>query len=176
MLLKKDEVLMGPSKALYFHFLANIKESVFLGFLPVVNDSNNYYCMKYDSILKKDIIQELINNGVSFPYYDYSIKAVSPVFGGHIEYTTEEEFYALEEQRLHKEKVHLSKGKKFSLSLEKIEKIIKYKEENPYILFFHGCDDGHHLKRFKDHESAMEFLELVETFEDVLSEGHVYRF
>lgn len=40
-------------------------------------------------------------------------------------------------------------------------------QENPCVLFFHGGDDGHVGMRFPDKASVVEFIELLDSFEDV---------
>ena len=39
--------------------------------------------------------------------------------------------------------------------------------ENPVVLFFHGCDDGHVGMRFASKASAMTFIDVLDSFEDV---------
>ena len=40
-------------------------------------------------------------------------------------------------------------------------------DAHPVALFFKGCDDGHVGMRFKTEQEAMEFLSLLDVFEDV---------
>lgn len=54
------------------------------------------------------------------------------------------------------------------------EKIKQHMVDNPVVLFFKGCDDGHVGKRFKTKEDAMEYLQLIDVFEDVFDEDLQY--
>lgn len=47
------------------------------------------------------------------------------------------------------------------------EQTIQYLNSHPTCLFFKGCDDGHILMRFPSEEKAMEFLSMLEVFEDI---------
>lgn len=47
------------------------------------------------------------------------------------------------------------------------EEIVNYVAQHPVMLIFKGCDDGDIAKRFKTKEEAIEFLSLLEKFEDV---------
>lgn len=49
-----------------------------------------------------------------------------------------------------------------------IEDIWQYINDNPYVVFFHGCDDGHTGLRFKTKELMIEFIESLSYYEDVV--------
>ncbi len=64
------------------------------------------------------------------------------------------------EKKPHSQEHHIVKKPNF-------DEKIKYYNDNPIVLFFLGCDDGHVGKRFKTKNDAMEFLQLLDVFEDV---------
>jgi len=47
------------------------------------------------------------------------------------------------------------------------DEIVNHIAQHPVMLIFKGCDDGHIAKRFKTKEEAIEFLSLLEKFEDI---------
>lgn len=47
------------------------------------------------------------------------------------------------------------------------QKIVQYLSEHPVMLIFKGCDDVDIAKRFKTKEEAIEFLSLLDKFEDI---------
>lgn len=63
----------------------------------------------------------------------------------------------------HSQKSHFVKKPDF-------ERMKQHIVDNPVVLFFYGCDDGHVGKRFKTEKDAFEYLELLEVFEDVFDE------
>lgn len=64
------------------------------------------------------------------------------------------------EKKPHSKEYHTVKKPDF-------EQKIKYYNDNPIVLFFLGCDDGHVGMRFKTKTNAMEFLQMLTVFEDV---------
>lgn len=47
------------------------------------------------------------------------------------------------------------------------EEILNHVAQNPVMLIFKGCDDVDTAKRFKTKDEAIEFLSLLEKFEDI---------
>lgn len=47
------------------------------------------------------------------------------------------------------------------------DEIVNHIAQHPVMLIFKGCDDGDIAKRFKTKEDAIEFLALLEKFEDI---------
>lgn len=54
------------------------------------------------------------------------------------------------------------------------DKVKNHIINHPVVLFFQGCDDGHVGKRFKTELEAMEYLQLLDTFEDIFEEDLEY--
>jgi hypothetical protein len=46
----------------------------------------------------------------------------------------------------------------------------KHLEDNPFVLYFMGCDDGSKGMRFKNEQEAMEYLQMFDFFDEVINE------
>lgn len=67
------------------------------------------------------------------------------------------------EKKKHTQEYHFVKKDSFEVMKNHIV-------ENPVVLFFKGCDDGHVGKRFKTQEEAFEYLQMIDVFEDIFDE------
>lgn len=67
----------------------------------------------------------------------------------------------------HQQKYHFVKKESF-------EKMRQHLNDNPVVLFFYGCDDGHVGKRFKNESEAFEYLQMIEVFEDIFDNDLQY--
>lgn len=138
-----------------------------LGFLPLLSDCYQYYTMKAENNLDKSIVEDLMNRQIWKDYTKNEITYVSPIFGGiDPRFQTDNEYYAAEQQKWAEN--GLPHKKSFTFKDDERLAILKNRSENQYILFFHGCDDGHFALRFKNEQDAKEYLEMVETFDDVM--------
>jgi len=165
MLLNNEQANMNH-QAPYFCINKNGPYNL-LGFLPLISDSYRYYAMKTNSPLDASIGNDLRNRNIWQDYKNTEITHVSPVFGGtNVDFQTPEEYQAKVEQEWAEN--GLPHRKSFSMEESKRRAILNNQKENPYILFFHGCDDGHCALRFQNEQAAKEYLTLVETFEDVI--------
>lgn len=164
MLLNKKQAKMENRG--YFSGLSD-EPYTLLGFLPLLSDSYQYYTMKAEHNLDKSIIDDLMNRQIWKDYTKNEITHVSPVFGGIDPcFQTDTEYYAAEQQKWAEN--GLPHNKSFTFKDDERLAILKNRSENQYILFFHGCDDGHFALRFKSEQKAKEYLEMVETFDDVM--------
>lgn len=163
MLLNKEQANMRNA----FYFSGFSKDPYkLLGFLPLLTDCFNYYAMVSDKKLDKSIVEDFMNKNLWKDYNRNEISHVSPVFGGYDpEFQTESEYYAAQEQEWSEK--GLPHKKSFSFSEDRRQAILKNRTENTYILFFHGCDDGHMALRFKNERDAFDYLAIVESFEDI---------
>jgi len=165
MLLNNQQANMD-SKAPYFCISKNGPYTL-IGFLPLISDSYHYYAMKANSPLDSGIGDDLRARNIWQDYKNTEITHVAPVFGCvDLNFQTPQEYQAKVEQKWAEN--GLPHKKSFSLEESKRHAILNNQKENPYVLFFHGCDDGHCALRFKNEQAAKEFLTLVETFEDVI--------
>jgi hypothetical protein len=53
---------------------------------------------------------------------------------------------------------------------ENFEKQMNIINQNPFVLFFKGCDDGHVGKRFPTEKDAMEYLQIMDYFEEIFED------
>ena len=67
------------------------------------------------------------------------------------------------EKKPHSQEYHTVKKPGFD------EKIKEF-EAKPVVLFFLGCDDGQVGKRFNTQQDAMEYLQLLDVFEDIFED------
>lgn len=143
------------------------KPYTLLGFLPLLSDCYQYYTMKAEYSLDTSIVEDLMNRQIWKDYTKNEITHVSPIFGGiDPSFQTDTEYYAAEQQKWVED--GLPHKKSFTFKDDERLEILKNRSENQYILFFHGCDDGHFALRFKNAQDAKEYLEMVETFDDVM--------
>lgn len=110
---------------------------------------------------------------------------VSPVFmyvnDGFFDSTTEEYnpeikcfIFDSEVSKLyiHQKKLHSQQYE--YIKKDTFEEVKAHIIANPVVLYFKGCDDGHVGKRFKNKEEALEYLQLIDVFEDIFDEDLQY--
>lgn len=57
-----------------------------------------------------------------------------------------------------------------SVPKDNFEKKMNIINQKPFILFFKGCDDGHVGKRFATEKDAIEYLQLINSFEEIFED------
>lgn len=110
------------------------------------------------------------------PYYSVGLsdddnKRVSPVFliinpSFDIDNFSEDDLFIFDNEILYSYDRN-KYGKLKKTKSADFDKIIQNIYQNPVVLVFQGCDDGHVAKRFKNQDEAFEFLNLLDVFEDV---------
>lgn len=72
-----------------------------------------------------------------------------------------------EESKLYSREKILHSKKYQYVKKENFDDIQRHIIENPVVLFFQGCDDGHVGKRFKNELEAITYLQIIDAFEDI---------
>lgn len=149
MLLQIDEVKVDN------YFKKFCIGSSLIGFIPVQEPNNAY--VKYHSV------------ECEHPTY----KRVVPVFA--IAPNQTQQVYSKTKKQMVTQPIpefvfDSEYAKLQSKKKEIAEAMKKHLEDNPFVLFFKGCDDGHKGMRFKNEQEAMEYLQMFDFFEEVISE------
>lgn len=163
MLLNKEQVKIKNS-----YYTKERKPYELLGFIPLVTDFHEYYAIALDEPLPDSIVQYYVERNLWTDSERSSITHVSPVYGGYNpNFISDNEYYAEQEQSWKKN--GLPHNKQFTFSDEQRTCIINYRNNNIYILFFLGCDDGDVALRFSNEKEASKFLSIIESFEDIMN-------
>lgn len=82
-------------------------------------------------------------------------------------FDTEDSKLYLHEKKPHSQQYHY-------VQKDTYEEMKAHIVSHPVVLYFKGCDDGHVGKRFKTKEDAMEYIQLIDVFEDIFDEDLQY--
>jgi hypothetical protein len=153
-----------------------IKDSRLVAVLPAL-DSDNPNAQSYYSVssLSKDNIEKNKRLSPVFLYIndpgfeDLSLTAFSHNVNAKRFFTFDSEcdnLYSYQ-KKPNSQDCHFVKKDGF-------EELKQHIIDNPVILYFQGCDDGHVGRRFKTQVEAMEYLQMIEVFEDIFSDKLEY--
>ncbi|SOK58410.1 hypothetical protein [Yersinia phage fHe-Yen9-04] len=126
-------------------------DSELLGYLPVFDEDHkaiSYYSCEN-----------------MHPEYEY--RRVVPCY----QYKVSEDWTAAEEDFFMQE--HLPKKSRGYLVLQHEiyrDDYIKNFQDNKYVVIFVGCDDGDKVMRFKDRDSAINFLESITYYDEIFDD------
>jgi hypothetical protein len=129
--------------------------SKLIGFIPV-KDSNNALISYYSVACEHPIYKRVV------PVFAIPPHRTQPVYvkatKKMVDKPLPEFVFDSEDSALNSKKKEVSSAMK------------KHFDENPFVLFFKGCDDGHKGMRFKNEQEAMEYLQMFDFFDEVIDE------
>ena len=149
MLLKIDDVKVND------YFKKHITGSTLIGFVPVKDPDDgiiSYYSVACGHSIYKRVVP---------------VFAIPPNRTQQIFSTAKR---AMVEQKLPDFVFDSENFKLTNKNKEIADSMKKHLEENPFVLFFRGGDDGHKGMRFKNEQEAMEYLEMFDFFDEVIHE------
>lgn len=138
------------------YFKKFVSGSNLLGFIPVQDhEQHSYYSVECEHPIYKRVV----------PVFAVPPKRVQQVYikskQTMVEQPVPEFVFDSEDSKLR------SKQKEVAEAMQ------KHIEENPFVLFFMGCDDGHKGMRFKNEQEAMEYLQMFDFFDEIINEKNM---
>ena len=124
--------------------------------VPSIKNLDDYKQIRLSAVFM--YVNDGFNDGVSEPY-NHDIKFFA--------FNTEESKLYSYEKKPHSQQYHYVKKDTY-------EEMKAHIVSHPVVLYFQGCDDGHVGKRFKTKEEAMEYIQLIDVFEDIFDEDLQY--
>lgn len=148
-----------------------IDGSKLVAVLPALNDDSpnaqGYYSVKAlskDNITMSERISPVFLYINSPGFEDLSLNPSQTNQRRFFTFDSEDNKLYTYEKKPHSQTYHFVKRSNF-------ETLKQYIIDNPVVLYFHGCDDGHVGKRFKTEIEAMEYLQMIDVFEDIFSDN-----